>query len=156
MENQELKTGFIAIVGPTNSGKSTLLNSLIGEKVSIVSPRSQTTYHGVRGILNLDDAQLVFVDTPGFQRHAEKVARLLNKVADRNAEHCEALIWVFDASNPGAFKQCMALKEKIAKLKGPVNNLCIRSSRSFNLSMGWPFFPRSFQSAQEAGTAWNA
>src|SRR5476651_1123137 len=65
MENA-FKSGFIGIVGPTNSGKSTLLNALIGKKVSIVSPRVQTTYHPIRGILNFDSSQLVFTDTPGF------------------------------------------------------------------------------------------
>ncbi|NBT57881.1 GTPase Era, partial [bacterium] len=58
-------SGFMGIVGPTNSGKSTLLNALVGKKLSIVSQKVQTTYHGVSGILHLESGQVVFTDTPG-------------------------------------------------------------------------------------------
>src|SRR4051812_20390499 len=113
-EKSGFKSGFVGLVGPTNSGKSTLLNRLVGQKVSIVSKRAQTTYHGVRGIVSGPACQVVFTDTPGFQRHPEQVARMLNKVADRNAKECDLLVWVFDASNPRAAFQCSKLKEKIA------------------------------------------
>jgi len=115
----------VGIVGPTNSGKSTLVNTLVGQKVSIVSKRAQTTYHGVRGILSLPEAQLVFTDTPGFQHHPESVARLLNRVADRNAKECDLLVWVFDASNPRAVYQIEKLKEKIAKHLPAEKSLCV-------------------------------
>lgn len=110
-------SGFIGLVGPTNSGKSTLLNAIVGEKVSIVSRRSQTTYHGVKGIRNTKRAQLIFVDTPGFQRHPETIARLLNRVADKNAKEADLLVWVFDASNPRVVGQIQQLKDRITQAR---------------------------------------
>ena len=117
--------GFMGIVGPTNSGKSTLLNALVGRKVSIVSQKVQTTYHGVSGILNLDSGQLVFTDTPGYQKHPDRVARLLNNVADQKAAGCDAVMWVFDASNPRVFQQVMKLKTKISQLKKTDLSFCV-------------------------------
>lgn len=125
MQKQEFKSGFVGIVGPTNSGKSTLLNALLGKKISIVSPRVQTTYHGVRGIVNQKNAQVVFTDTPGYQQHPDRVARLLNRVADKNAGDCEVLVWTFDASNPRVLLQIDKLKTKITQFKSKENSVCV-------------------------------
>lgn len=110
------KSGFVAIVGPTNSGKSTLMNHLIGEKVSIVSHLPQTTYHGIRGILSTDEYQVVFTDTPGLQRFSESFPRLLNRVADRNAQEADLILWVFDASAE-PLQQIEKMKDRIAQTK---------------------------------------
>ena len=74
------RCGYIAIVGRPNVGKSTLMNTLIGAKVSITSRKAQTTRHRITGIQTLDDAQFIYVDTPGFQtRHANALNKTLNK-----------------------------------------------------------------------------
>lgn len=74
------RSGYVAIVGPPNVGKSTLLNRLVGQKVSIVSRKAQTTRHRINGVLTLTGRQFVFVDTPGFQtRHRNALNRLMNR-----------------------------------------------------------------------------
>ena len=88
------KAGFIAILGRPNVGKSTLLNNLIGDKVSIISPVPQTTRHQVKGILNLENAQIVFIDTPGMHSFKDKLSTHLNTIAKRSLEGCDLIIYV--------------------------------------------------------------
>jgi GTP-binding protein Era len=94
----ERKSGYLAIVGRPNVGKSTLLNRLIGEKISIVSRKAQTTRHRIMGILTRPDAQFVFVDTPGFQtRHTNALNRAMNRGVTQALADVDAVIMVIDA-----------------------------------------------------------
>ncbi len=63
-----MKSGFVCLVGRSNVGKSTILNRVIGKKVSIVSPKSQTTRNSIQGIYNDEDSQIIFIDTPGIHK----------------------------------------------------------------------------------------
>ncbi len=102
MKNKKFKSGFVTILGRPNVGKSTLLNALIGNKVSIISPIPQTTRHQLKGILNLENAQIVFVDTPGIHSFEDKLASHLNTLAKRALEGCDLVIYVVDISRrPG-------------------------------------------------------
>ncbi len=96
------RTGFVAIVGRPNVGKSTLLNRLIGQKISIVSRKAQTTRHRVTGILTQGDAQLVFVDTPGFQtRHRNALNRSMNRTVSQVLADVDLVFFVVEAGRFG-------------------------------------------------------
>jgi GTP-binding protein Era len=96
----ELKSGTIAIVGRPNVGKSTLLNRLIGEKISIVSRKAQTTRHRIMGILTRPDAQFVFVDTPGFQtKHTNALNRSMNRGVTQALAEVDVVVFVLDADH---------------------------------------------------------
>jgi GTP-binding protein Era len=94
----DYRAGTVAIVGRPNVGKSTLLNRLVGQKLSITSRRPQTTRHRLLGILTQPHAQFVFVDTPGVQsRHASQLNRVMNRTAAQALEDVDAVIVVCEA-----------------------------------------------------------
>lgn len=96
------RAGFVAIIGRPNVGKSTLLNGLIGQKVSIVSSKAQTTRHRVTGILTTEDAQLVFVDTPGFQlRHQSALNRSMNRTVTQVLKEVDVVLLMIEAERFG-------------------------------------------------------
>ena len=92
------KVAVVGVVGRTNAGKSTLVNALVGEKVSIVSPVEQTTRNTVRGIVADARGQLVLLDTPGLHKAVGQLGRLLNRMARRSAAGTDVTCVVFDAS----------------------------------------------------------
>jgi GTP-binding protein Era len=93
------RCGHVAIVGRPSVGKSTLLNALVGERISITSRKPQTTRHRINGILTEADAQFVFVDTPGFQtRHASPLNTRLNRAVREALADVDVVVWVVDAA----------------------------------------------------------
>jgi GTP-binding protein Era len=92
------KSGFVAILGRPNAGKSTLLNALVGRKVAIVSPRPQTTRNRIQGILNRDDAQIVLVDTPGIHKPATALGRQMMHEVGQALEGIDVLCLIVDAT----------------------------------------------------------
>lgn len=92
------RSGFCAIVGRPNVGKSTLLNALVGQSIAITTPVPQTTRHAVRGVLHRDDLQVVFVDTPGLHKPRTLLGDRLNDVARETLSDVDVLLFVVDAA----------------------------------------------------------
>ena len=102
MTAPEHRAGTVAIVGRPNVGKSTLLNALVGQKISITSNKAQTTRHRITGIRTMDEAQFVFVDTPGFQtRHAAALNRTLNRTVQGVLGDVDVVLFVVEAGRFG-------------------------------------------------------
>ena len=94
----EFRSGFVAIIGRPNVGKSTLMNALLGQKIAAVSSKPQTTRKRQLGILTTDSAQLVFVDTPGLHNPRHKLGKFLNQEAEESLEGVDVILWLVDAS----------------------------------------------------------
>jgi len=96
------RCGTVALAGRPNTGKSSLLNKMVGQKLAIVSPKAQTTRHSVNGILTTVDCQYVFVDLPGYQtKHVNVLNRSLNRQATEGARDCDAVVFVVEATRFG-------------------------------------------------------
>lgn len=95
-----MKSGFVAILGRPNVGKSTILNGVINKKVSIVTDKSQTTRNQIKGIYNTEDLQIIFIDTPGIHKPHAKLGEEMNVMAYSAAHDVDVNILVVDASRP--------------------------------------------------------
>ena len=113
-----MKAGFVAVVGRANAGKSTLVNVLVGEKVSIVSPKPQTTRYRICGVYNSDDCQIVFVDTPGLYKAENKLNSIMQKTIEDSLQDVDALLFVTDAHD-GLTEKDVTLIKKYTSLKIP-------------------------------------
>ncbi|MBQ8193191.1 MAG: GTPase Era [Bacilli bacterium] len=92
-----MKSGFVSLIGRPNVGKSTLLNTLINQKIAITSNKPQTTRNIIQGIYNEEGYQIVFVDTPGIHKPLNKLGKLLNKEAQSMAKDVDVILFVVDA-----------------------------------------------------------
>jgi len=111
VDDTTFRSGYIAIIGRPNVGKSTLLNSLLGEKVAIVSPKPQTTRNRITGIKTTARAQMVFLDTPGIHQANSLMNRRMVDVALQTLHEVDGLLWVLDAH-----ERIGAQDERIAEL----------------------------------------
>jgi GTP-binding protein Era len=93
-----VRSGFVAVVGRPNVGKSTLVNALVGQKVSIVSDKPQTTRGRIRGVRTLADVQIVFTDTPGFHKPRTLLGERLNRVVEDSTDDVDVVMLVVDAA----------------------------------------------------------
>jgi GTP-binding protein Era len=117
MENK--KCGIAAIVGRTNTGKSTLLNKVLGRQAAIVSNVPQTTRNIVRGILNESRGQIVFVDTPGIHKPKHRLGKYMNILAEDSARGADVIIHLTDSSEAVGEEERLVVQE-ISQFKAPI------------------------------------
>ena len=98
MSEKEFRSGFITIIGRPNAGKSTLLNTILGQKVAIVSDKPQTTQNNIRGFYTTDDAQLVFIDTPGIHKPKHKLGEYMVEAAKSAIGGVDLIFYIVDGS----------------------------------------------------------
>lgn len=106
--SENFRTGYVAIIGRPNVGKSTLTNRLVGAKVSITSRKAQTTRHRIHGVLTTDNTQYIFVDTPGFQTtHTNALNRLMNRSVTSSFADVDVILLVIEAGRWGAGEEAL-------------------------------------------------
>jgi len=116
---KNFKSGFIAIIGRPNVGKSTLMNCLLGEKISIISDKPQTTRNRIRGILTRPDAQLVFIDTPGIHKPLHKMNEIMVNMALGTYNEVDVIMLLVEATEkPGGGDRFII--DSLAKVRTPV------------------------------------
>ena len=110
MLDEKIKSGMVAIVGPPNAGKSTLLNVLLGQKISIVTPKPQTTRNRIIGILNDPAYQIVLLDTPGLHKARKPLNQEMVKIAVASLSEVDAILFLIDVSLPMPDKQAQPVE----------------------------------------------
>ena len=135
------KSGFVAIVGKPNAGKSTLMNQIIKHKIAIVSPKAQTTRNKIEGIYNDERMQVVFIDTPGIHKSTTKLGVELNKMAFSSTKDVELTLFIVDASKP-IKEEDLKLLDRLKTLESPLvlvlNKIDLLSkSQIIDISIEW-------------------
>lgn len=129
MSNASFVSGFCSIVGRPNVGKSTLLNAFIERKLAIMSDKPQTTRNRILGVYNRDDAQVVFLDTPGIHKPHHRLGEYMNKVAVSTIPEVDVVLFVVDGSSPEPGEGDKYVAEAIARAGQPVILVCNKMDR---------------------------
>lgn len=114
------RCSFVAVIGAPNAGKSTLMNTLVGSKVSIVSPKVQTTRTMVRGISLQDETQIIFIDTPGIFAPKERLEKAMVAAAWQGRDEADIVMLIVDASRKKIDPDTRAIVERLSQVKGDV------------------------------------
>jgi len=114
-----MRSGYVAVIGRANAGKSTLINVMVGEKVSIVSPKPQTTRDRILGVLTEDDYQIVFVDTPGIYKARNALTDMMMRTTETSAKSVDFILYVLDG-HEGIHEEDFSLIAKYKELGLPM------------------------------------
>lgn len=119
MEQENFKSGFVSIIGRTNVGKSTLINSLVGEKIAIMTSKPQTTRTAIKAIVNRENSQIIIIDTPGIHKPKTKLGKTMNDTAFELAEEVDVILFLIEATSkeigPGDRRILEKIKESNKK-----------------------------------------
>ena len=130
--NANYKSGFVALIGRPNVGKSTLMNHLIGQKIAITSKKPQTTRNRIQTVYTCDEGQIVFLDTPGIHKAKNKLGEYMVDVAEKTLKEVDVVLWLVEPSNfIGAGERHIA--EILEKVNAPA-----RAMRKSDLSKTLP------------------
>ncbi len=102
MQSEKFKSGYVSLTGRPNVGKSTLLNTILGEKVAIVSPKPQTTRNRIVGVKTMPDAQIIFIDTPGIHKPKHRLGELMVKQAKESVKEVDVILFMVEPEEPGS------------------------------------------------------
>ena len=114
---KNFKSGFVSILGRTNVGKSTLINSLVGEKIAITTSKPQTTRTAIKAIINRENSQIVFIDTPGIHKPKTKLGNTMNKTAWQGASDGDVILFLIEATSDKIGKGDSLILEKLKQSK---------------------------------------
>merc|ERR1711991_166439 len=114
-ENKDTRAGFATLIGAPNAGKSTLMNAMVGQKVSIVTPKVQTTRSRVRGIAMHHDTQTIFVDTPGIFKPKRRLDRAMVQAAWQGAEDGDVLLLLHDCARRDVDDETLIILDNLAR-----------------------------------------
>ena len=120
-----MKAGYVAIVGRTNAGKSTLINKFLGVKLNIVSAKQQTTRNNVLGVLTENGSQIVFIDTPGIHKSQNALDKFMNKSVRSASEGADVVVYLIDGKKPVSDEEI----DNIKKIKEKNENLIVAVSK---------------------------
>ncbi len=115
--DKDFKSGFVTIIGRTNVGKSTLINSLVGEKVAITANKSQTTRTAIRAIVNRDKSQIIFIDTPGIHKPKTKLGETMLETAYGTVQDVDVVLFLVDSTKEEITKGDQIILDKIKEAK---------------------------------------
>ncbi|MGV2686653.1 GTPase Era, partial [Clostridium perfringens] len=118
MQKKQFKSGFMAIIGRPNVGKSTLMNQVIGQKIAIMSDKPQTTRNKIHGVYTTNDSQVVFLATPGIHKRQSKLGDYMNQTALSTLGEVEAALFLVDAAE-GIGGGDRYIAEQLQKIKTP-------------------------------------
>lgn len=118
-ESEVFKSGFISIIGRPNVGKSTFLNRVIGQKIAIMSDKPQTTRNKVQGVLTTDDAQMIFIDTPGIHKPKHKLGDFMMKIAVNSLKEVDLILFMVNAEE-GFGRGEEFILDKLSGIQTPV------------------------------------